>query len=129
MIVHYGFCYINDLKVPYPDVGSGTQSIATMVDSGRNARGVVVGEKIGRDVAKVEMSWSVLPPDVWSSILKELDKSFFFNFKYLDMVTNKMVTRKFYCGDRSATPYLINRQTNKPKYYRNCTVNVIDMGL
>ena len=127
-VTNYGFAYINNLKVPYPSSSSGLQNVATFVNSARNANGVVIGEVVGRNVSKVEITWAMLTPEEWSTILMEFDKSFYFDFRYIDMVTNDWVTRRFYVGDRSARPFMIDPKTNRPKYYVNCKANVIDVG-
>lgn len=128
MITNYGFAYINGKKIPYPSQSSGLQTVSTFVDSARTADGVVRGEVVGRNIAKVELTWAVLTPEEWSAILMEFKKSFYFTFKYIDMETNNWVERKFYVGDRSASPMMIDRVTNKPKYWVNCKANVIDVG-
>lgn len=127
-VANYGFAYINDKPIPYPSDSSGLQNIATFVDSARTADGVVRGEIVGRNTSKVELTWSMLTPEEWSSILQEFKKSFYFNFRYIDMESNDWVTRKFYVGDRSAQPFMIDPKTNRPAYYINCKANVIDVG-
>ena len=122
-----GFIYINGTAFPYPDKDSGLQSVQTIVNSSRNANGIMVGERIGRDMGKLQLTWSVLTPEQWSSML-QIFNNFTFTIKYIDMVTNDWTTRTFYVGDRSAQPFLIDTETNKPKYYLNCKANVIDVG-
>ena len=123
-----GFLYINSTPIPYPDKDSGIQTISTVVDSARTADGVMRGEKIGRDLTKIEMTWNVLTPSDWQEILNAVSP-FTFNVQYFDMRLNNWVSKLFYCGDRSAMPVMINESTGRPKYYRNCTVNIIDVGL
>lgn len=122
-----GFIYINGVAFPYPDRESGLQSVQTIVDSARNANGVMVGERVGRDMGKIELTWSVLTPEMWSQML-QIFSNFTFSLRYLDMVTNDWVTRTFYVGDRSAQPFLCDPETGRPKYYLNCKANVIDVG-
>ena len=122
-----GFIYINGEAFPYPDRESGLQSVQTIVDSARNANGVMVGERVGRDMGKIELTWSVLTPEMWSQML-QIFSNFTFSLRYLDMVTNDWVTRTFYVGDRSAQPFLCDPETGRPKYYLNCKANVIDVG-
>ena len=122
-----GFIYINGKAFPYPDKESGLQTISTLVNSSRTADGVMRGEKIGRDQSKIELTWNVLTPETWSQMLQEFN-DFYFTIRYIDMVTNDWVTRKFYVGDRSARPFLIDTETNRPKYYVQCKANVIDTG-
>lgn len=122
-----GFIYINGVAFPYPDKDSGLQQVSTLVDSARTADGVMRGERIGRDVGKIELTWSVLTPETWSKML-QIFQNFTFSVRYIDMVTNDWVTRKFYVGDRSAQPFLVDPETNRPKYYLQCKANIIDVG-
>lgn len=122
-----GFIYINGIAFPYPSKSSGLQQVSTIVDSARTADGVMRGERIGRDMGKIELTWSVLTPEVWSRMLQEFEK-FTFSVRYIDMVTNDWVTRKFYVGDRTAQPFMVDLITNKPKYYLDCKANIIDVG-
>lgn len=115
------------VRLPYPYKDSGLQTIATMVDTARTQDGVVRGEVIG-NVSKVELTWKVLTPTVWASLLTFFNNHFYFNCTYLDMATNSWKTRKFYVGDRSAQPFLINPDTGVPKYYMNCKANIVGVG-
>ena len=81
-----GFIYINDVAFPYPDKDSGLQTVSTLVNGARTADGVMRGEKIGRDQSKIELTWNVLTPEVWSNMLK-LFENFYFTIRYIDMVT------------------------------------------
>lgn len=122
-----GFIYINGVAFPYPDKDSGLQQVSTIVDSARTADGVMRGERIGRDMGKLELTWSVLTPETWSKML-QIFQNFTFSVRYLDMITNDWVTRKFYVGDRSAQPFLVDPDTGRPKYYLQCKANIIDVG-
>ena len=122
-----GFIFINDVAFPYPDKDSGLQYVQTIVNSARNANGVMVGERVGRDLSKIELTWNVLTPAQWSEMLK-IFANFTFTVRYIDMVENDWVTRKFYVGDRSAQPFMVDPITNIPRYYRNCKANIIDVG-
>ena len=123
-----GFLYLNGLAVPYPYYESGLQTTATVVDGGRMADGVFRGKKIGRDQSKVELRWAALTPDVWSSILQVLSNSFVVAVQYYDMVIDGWTTRNMYCSDRTARPFMVDTSTGRPKYYLDCSVNLIDTG-
>ena len=115
------------VRLPYPYKDSGTMTRATMVDTARTQDGVVRGEVIG-SVSKVELTWKVLTPQKWSELLNFFEKHFYFNCEYLDMVTNTYKTRKFYVGDRTAQPFIIDTNTGIPKYYLNCKANIVGVG-
>lgn len=126
--MYNGFVYINDVEFPYPSHESGLQTTVTTVDSARMADGVLRAKKIGRDQSKVELTWSALTPAQWSTMLKIFNDNFYFNIRYFDMVTNDWITRRFYVGDRSAQPFMVDKNTGRPRYWINCQANVIDTG-
>lgn len=101
--------------------------VTTVVNSGRNANGVVVGQKIGRDQYKIDgLEWAWLTASQWEKILSILN-NFFVNVTFHDPVTNGIKTVKMYCGDRTASPYWVDGN-GKPTHYKDCKVNLIDTG-
>lgn len=101
--------------------------ITTVVDAGRNANGTVVGQRVGRDQYKIDgLEWSWLTAEQWSRILSILS-NFFVYVTFPDPVTNEFITIKMYCGDRTAEPYWVDGN-GTPTHYRNCKVNLIDVG-
>lgn len=126
--MYNGFVYINDEEFPYPSYESGLQTTITTVDSARMADGVLRAKKIGRDQSKVELTWAALTAEQWSKMLKIFKDNFYFNIRYFDMVENDWITRRFYVGDRSAQPFMVDKKTGRPRYWLNCQANVIDTG-
>ena len=126
--MYNGFVYINDVEFPYPSHESGLQTTITTVDSARMADGVLRAKKIGRDQSKVELTWAALTAEQWSKMLKIFKDNFYFNIRYFDMVENDWITRRFYVGDRTALPFMVNKETGRPRYWINCQANVIDTG-
>lgn len=101
--------------------------VTTVVDSGRDANGAVVGQRVGRDQYKIDgLEWSWLTASQWKSILSAM-KNFFFYVTFNDPVSNGRKTIKMYCGDRTGEPYFVNKN-GEPTHYRNCKVNLIDTG-
>lgn len=97
------------------------------MNSGRNANGAVVGQKVGRDQYKIDgLEWPFLTAAQWSKILGILN-NFFVDVTFSDPVTNKRKTIKMYCGDRTAQPYWVD-SNGKPTHYKDCKVNLIDTG-
>lgn len=113
--------------LPNPETDSGKGTVQTLVNSGRNASGVVTAQKIGRDQNKTEMKWAFLNKEDWESLLQFWDTNFFFNFSYYSPVSNTRITRKFYVGDRTWRPFAIDDKGN-PVAYVDCSANVIDTG-
>lgn len=117
---------INGYKLPPPKRGV-QPTVTTLVNSGRNANGAVVGQRVGRDQYKIDgLEWPWLTAEEWSRILSILS-SFFVYVTFFDPVSNTQKTIKMYCGDRTGEPYWTD-QNGKPTYYRNCKVNLIDVG-
>lgn len=117
---------INGTPLPPPKRGVSV-IVTTNVDAGRNAKGVVVGQRIGRDQYKIDgLEWPWLTAAEWKSILR-LMKNFYFNVTFKDPVTGGDKTVKMYCGDRQGEPYWIDSHGN-PTHYRDCRVNLIDTG-
>lgn len=115
------------LWLPNPDNTSGKGTIATLVNSGRNANAVVVAQKIGRDQDKSELQWNYLDKEVWESLVRFWDVNFFFNFSYYSPVVSGRIIRKCYIGDRTWRPFDID-YNGFPTAYQECAANVIDTG-
>lgn len=121
------FIKINGHAYPTPHRGL-TLLDATLVDSGRNADGVVVGQVVGRRQQKLQsLEWVYLTAEQWSSILQEFE-DFYVEVTYPDMVNNTWTTRKMYPGDRTAQPFHQDPSTGLPLDYIYCRVNLIDVG-
>lgn len=115
------------LQLPFVAYESGKQTIATMVDQARTADGIVRGAVIAK-ASKLELKWKVLSPAVWSQICTFFDNHFYFDATYLDMVSNTVVTKKFYVGDRSALPFIVDADSGVPSCYMDCQANIIGIG-
>ena len=115
------------IQLPFAAYESGKQTIATMVDQARTADGIVRGAVIAK-ASKIELKWRVLSPEVWKDICTFFNKHFYFDATYLDMETNTFVTKKFYVGDRSAMPFIVNPTSGIPTYYLDCQANIIGVG-
>ena len=117
---------INGYELP-PSKRGVSVVVTTVVDAGRDANGAVVGQRVGRDQYKIdELEWSWLTAEQWERILSSL-KNFFVYVTFNDPVTNGRKTIKMYCGDRTGEPYWVDGD-GKPTHYRDCKVNLIDVG-
>lgn len=117
---------INGYELP-PCKRGVTIVVSTVVDSGRDANGAVVGQRVGRDQYKIDnLEWAWLTAEEWKKILSILD-NFYVRVTFNDPVTNGGKTVRMYCGNRTAEPYWVTAD-GKPTHYRNCKVNLIDTG-
>ena len=101
--------------------------VTTVVDSGRDANGAVVGQRVGRDLYKIDgLEWSWLTAAQWEKILSIMN-NFFFHVTFNDPVSGGRKTIEMYCGDRTGEPYYVD-SSGTPTHYRDCKVNIIDTG-
>lgn len=115
------------INIPNPDQGSAEGLIATLVNSGRSASGVVTAQKIGRDQDKTSMSWNYLEKEEWEKMVRFWDENFFFYFTYYSDVAGEKITRKFYVSDRKRKPFNVD-ENGIPLAYVDCSANVVDCG-
>ena len=117
---------INGYELPPPKRGVNV-IVTTVANSGRDANGAVVGQRVGRDQYKIDgLEWAWLTAEQWENILNSM-KDFFFQVTFINPVINEKQTVKMYCGDRTGEPYWVDDDGN-PTHYRNCKVNLIDTG-
>lgn len=121
------FLNVNGYDFPCPKYGF-SYTITTTVDAGRNANNAVIGQRIGRDLIKLDqMEWIGLDPKTWQMMLRAVEP-FFVPVTFEDYRTGQPTTLIMYPGDRKATPLFANPKTHKIEKYEKCTFNLIDAG-
>lgn len=111
----------------FPEPSSYNATTSTIVDSGRNVSGYVVGAVIRSDVAKIEISWKYLTAAQWASILSLFSRSFFNDVRFLNQTTNGYETRTMYVSDRTAGLWRRDPQTGAVMGYTNCTLSLVEV--
>lgn len=105
---------IGSFDFPEPSTYSATTS--TIVDSGRNVEGYVIGAVIRDDVAKISMTWNYISAQDWANILAQFSParggSFYNNVTFYLQDTNSWVTRQMYVNDRQADVFLRDKAGN-----------------
>lgn len=120
------FIWINGVQLPAPDKGLKIQR-QQLVDSGRNAKGQVVAQKINRRLLKVDsLQWSYLTATQWGAILQQIEK-FEGTVKVWDARTGGFLSFKIYWGNAEEEPFEVD-DNGKILSYRNCKCNIVDMG-
>ena len=98
---------VGDYEFPEPSTYSAITS--TLVDSGRNVSGEMVGSVIRDDVAKIEISWRYLTVEQWARIQKCFRQSsggkFINNVTFFDQSIGGWVTKEMYVSDRKASVF------------------------
>ncbi len=121
----------NGIELPAPELGSGGTTISTFVDGGRNTNGDFIGAVVGEDKLKIECNFRMLSPEEMMRLLGIFDRSrgghFVNTFKVFDPRVNDFRLLRMYVGDRSGTPYNVNKYTLRPEYWDNVTANLIQV--
>ena len=121
---------IGDDALPTPSSDVGLTS--TLVDSGRNTEGVMIGAVIREDVGKVELMWNFLTVTEWASILQKFSSTFGGSFSqkvtFYDQVRADWITREMYVGDRtSAGSIQLDPITGAPKGWKGPKLSLIEV--
>jgi hypothetical protein len=98
----------------FPEPSAYNGNTSTLVDSGRNVEGRMVGSVIRDDISKVEISWKYLTVEQWARIQKCFRQSsggkFINNVTFFDQSVGGWVTKEMYVNDRKAN--LFRRDPN-----------------
>lgn len=122
-----GAITIAGIPIPNPNYSSMMQTVATLVNSGRNADGQFIGQKLGRDQSKIELQWDYLTAEEWAAILSIFDRNFVNEVTFFDMVSQRFITREMYVGDRTGRPFNPDQLMN-PRAWLECKANLVDTG-
>ena len=121
------FLNVNGYDYPCPRYGF-QYMISTVVDTDRNVNGAVVGQKIGRDLYKLDgLQWVGLYPEQRRMILRSLEP-FFVPVTFEDFRTGKPVTITMYPGDRTGKPLFADKITHMVTRDELFSFHLIDCG-
>lgn len=120
---------VGDYDFPEPSAYSG--NTATLVDSARNAQGVMIGAVIRDDIAKVEISWKYLTIEQWARIQKCFRQSSggkFINLvSFFDQSVGGWVTKEMYVSDREAGMWRRDPETGDVLGWTNCSLSLVEV--
>jgi hypothetical protein len=88
-----------------PEPSSYNAVTSTIVDSGRNVEGKVVGSVVRSDVAKIELTWKFLTVEQWATMLSIFNSSFFNEVRFFNQATGNYDVRTMYVSDRDASVF------------------------
>lgn len=116
---------------PLPEPATYDANTATIVDSARNASGVMIGAVIRDDVAKVSLTWRFLTVAEWAAVNKlfsERDGGAFINsVTFLDQTAGTYKTRQMYISDRKAGAFVRSQVTGEIKGWKDCSLSLIEV--
>jgi hypothetical protein len=115
----------------FPDPSFYDANTATIVNSGRNTEGYMIGEVIRENVAKVSLKWRYISVTDWANILKKFSSahggSFIQNVTFFNQTVGTWETRKMYVSDRSAGIFRRDPDTELPMGYTNASLSLIEV--
>lgn len=121
------FLNVNGYDYPCPRYGF-QYTISTIVDAGRNVNGAVVGQRIGRDLYKLDqLQWACPEPAQRMMILQSLEP-FYVPVTFEDFRTGQPITIIMYPGDRTGKPLFVDQITHMVTKDESLAFNLIDAG-
>lgn len=114
---------ISGSKVATPKELSVSIQTLDSGSSGRNANGEMVRDILGSKT-KLDVKWGPLDTSEVSLILRLFDSAFF-TVRYLDPKEAGLITKTFYCGDRTVPVYSWNAKFSK-MMWQGLSVSLIE---
>lgn len=88
--------------VEFPEPSSYEATTSTIVDSGRNVQGKMVGAVVRPDVAKVSIKWNFLTAQQWATVLSLFTTNFYCTVRFYNQTKARYDTRQMYVSDRTS---------------------------
>ena len=114
---------------PEPSAYSGNTS--TLVDSGRNVEGKMVGSVIRDDISKIEISWKYLTVEQWARIQQCFRESsggkFINSVTFFDQSVGGWVTKDMYVNDRKAGMWRRDPESGDVLGWTGCSLSLIEV--
>ena len=115
----------------FPEPSTYNSNTSTLVDSARNAAGVLIGSVIRDEVSKVEITWSYLTVADWARIQRCFRQSSGGGFSnlvtFFDQSAGGWVTKEMYVSDRKAGMWRRDPKNGDILGWTNCSLNLIEV--
>ena len=117
----------------FPEPSSYSAITSTLVDSGRNVEGRMVGSVIRDDVSKIEISWKYLTVEQWAAIQKCFTQSaggkFINEVTFFDQTIGDWVSKpkEMYISDRKSGLWRRNPETGEVLGWTDCSLSLIEV--
>lgn len=113
--------------LPEPSFYDGVTS--TIVDSGRNLDGMMIGSVIRDKVSKVSIKWRYLTVYEWAFINGRFSgaEKFINPVEFFDQTEGTWVTKKMYVGDRKAGAWRRDPDTGALLGWTDCSLSLIEV--
>lgn len=117
-------------KRPFASPSTYNVTTSTIVDSGRNVDGKVIGAVVREDVVALEVTFNYITVDDWSTILKLFDSSqggsFYQKVKFYHPTLNTWETRTMYVGDRTSNGLHMLDKNGYPQAWLGAKLSLVE---
>lgn len=117
--------------VPLPKLTSGNLEFVTTVDGSRNAAGNFIGQVVGNDKVKLNLSYPPLTDAEFHTLLgffhRPTGGKFVVWVKFYDPRVQAKVIKQMYVGDRSGEPFRVTASTGVPTHWVNVQANLVEV--
>ena len=113
--------------VAWPEPSEYSANTSTIVDSGRNVQGVVVGSVIRHGVSKIEVKWRYLTAQQWASVIGPFDTNFYVSVRFFDQSSAGYVTKQMYVSDRKSGMWRRDPGTGEVMGWTGCSLSLVEV--
>lgn len=113
--------------IPLPEPSEYSGNTSTIVDSGRNVSGYVIGAVVRHDVAKVELKWRYLTAQQWADVLSLFTTNFYNSVTFYNQATASYTTRQMYVSDRKAGMWRRHPSTGEVMGWTDCSLSLVEV--
>ena len=110
-----------------PEPSEYAASTSTIVDSGRNVEGKVIGSVVRHGVSKVEVKWRYLTAQQWADIIGPFDTNFYVSVRFFDQTTANYKTKQMYVSDRKGGIWRRNPATGEVMGWTDCGFSLVEV--
>lgn len=118
-------------KYNFPEPSTYSANTSTLVDSARNAQGVMIGSVIRDNISKVELSWKYLTVEQWAKILLCFrigsGGKFINRVTFFDQTVGGWVTREMYISDRKAGMWRRDPTNGDILGWTDCSLSLVEV--
>ena len=112
----------------FPEPSAYSANTSTLVDSGRNVEGKMVGSVIRGDISKVEISWNYLTVEQWARILQCFEgKKLINTVTFFDQSKGDFNTKEMYVNDRKAGMWRRDPINGNVLGWESCSLSLIEV--
>ena len=113
--------------VAWPEPSEYSANTSTIVDSGRNVQGMVVGSVVRSGVSKIEVKWRYLTAQQWASVIGPFDTNFYVSVRFFDQSSAGYITKQMYVSDRKAGMWRRHPETGEIMGWVGCSLSLVEV--